>query len=233
MQDVLFPQSCAVCSAAIPSSETALCADCLRELVIIDSPLCTVCGMEMQSSTGEDHLCGSCLRKRPPFSSARAVVRYQEPFSTLLHKLKYQGDTSVLPALGDVIHLRPVISIGPDERIIPVPLHRQRLRSRGFNQAKLLAELFFPKNREQILLHCLVRTLYTEPQTALDGTRRRQNLRRAFAVQRAEQIRGRNIFLVDDVLTTGTTAAECSKVLLVAGARSVEVLTVARVVVKG
>ena len=228
--DLLFPVSCTICSASISRPDSALCPVCLENVRLISSPFCTVCGLEMESSAPGDHLCGSCLRKRPPFYSARAVARYQEPVSTLLHKLKYQGDTSVLPALQEVVNLFSVISIDHADRIIPVPLHRCRLRIRGFNQAKLLAELFFQGCREQLLLDCLERRQYTEPQTTLDGDARRKNLRQAFMVRKAEQIRGRTVFLVDDVYTTGTTVAECSKVLLAAGAHAVKVVTVARVV---
>lgn len=232
VQDLLFPLSCTICSAPTSASGLALCAGCLAEVIVVNSPLCIVCGLEMVNSTAGDHLCAMCLRKKPPFRSARAVAHYQKPVSTLLHTLKYQGDTSVLSALQVVVDLSPRVSVRKGDRIIPVPLHLRRLRSRGFNQAKLLAELFFPENKEQILLNCLQRTKHTEPQTTLDGVARRKNLRRAFTVQNAEQIRGRVIFLVDDVLTTGTTVAECSNVLLAAGADSVQVLTVARVVVR-
>ncbi len=231
-QDLLFPLSCTICSATTSASGSALCADCLAQVTIVNSPLCTVCGLEMENSAAGDHLCGSCLRKKPPYDSARAVARYQEPVSTLLHTLKYQGDISVLPALQTVIDLLPQVPVGGSDRIIPVPLHIRRLRSRGFNQAKLLAELFFSDNREQILHDCLQRTQHTDPQTTLDGIARRKNLKGAFTVQKAEQIKGRSVFLVDDVFTTGTTVAECSKVLRAAGALSVQVLTVARVVVR-
>ncbi len=230
--DLLFPLSCTVCASSISAPCSALCMECLEDVRLICSPLCTVCGLEMESSATGDHLCGSCLRKKPPFHSARAVARYQEPVSTLLHKLKYQGDTSVLPALQEVVNLSSEISIENADRIIPVPLHVHRLRSRGFNQAKLLAELFFRGYREQLLLDCLKRRQYTVPQTTLDGDARRKNLRQAFMVQKAEQIQDRTVFLVDDVYTTGTTVAECSKVLLAAGAHSVRVVTVARVMIR-
>ena len=177
-QDLLFPLSCTICSAATSASGLALCADCLADVTVVNSPLCTVCGLEMVNSAAGDHLCGMCLRKKPPFRSARAVAHYQEPVSTLLHTLKYQGDTSVLPALQAVIDLSPRVPVRKGDRIIPVPLHLRRLRSRGFNQARLLAELFFPENKEQILLNCLQRTKHTEPQTTLDGVARRKNLRR-------------------------------------------------------
>ncbi len=230
--DLLFPLSCTICSISTSASGLALCTNCLEEVRLISSPLCTICGLELENSTKGDHLCGSCLRQKPPFRSARAVARYKEPVSTLLHNLKYRGDISVLPALAEVVDLLPAVAIEADDRIIPVPLHIRRLRSRGFNQAKLLAELFFPDHKEQLLLDCLTRPRHTKPQTTLDGVERRKNLRGVFVMQRAEQIKGRTVFLVDDVLTTGTTVSECSKVLLAAGAHSVNVLIVARVVVR-
>jgi ComF family protein len=150
--------------------------------------------------------------------------------NTLLHRLKYNADTTVLPALATVIspfnenmHLTCDI-------IVPVPLHRKRLRLRGLNQALYLARLFFPEKHDLICCSALKRGKYTEPQTGLDGRERRRNLRGAFALSDAALIRGKHVCLVDDVYTTGTTLNECSKVLRKAGASKITVLTLARVI---
>ncbi len=229
VKNLLFPPSCLVCSVSLPFTDQGICSDCLQDVSPVSQPLCIVCGRGLPDSTGGNHLCGSCLRKNPPFSSARGVAYYQEPVAPLLHRLKYQGDTSVLPALREIITLYPPVDFNKKDRIIPVPLHIHRLRQRGFNQALLLAQLFFPGEKECILADTLQRARHTVPQTGLNGIARRRNMSKAFRVSDPEQVRGITIILVDDVYTTGTTVAECSRVLLAAGAREVHVLTLARV----
>ena len=164
---------------------------------------------------------------------ARAIVRYEAPVSHLLHRLKYAADTRVLPVLAAVIRASEYDSLHdfqPEvDRIVPVPLFPGRLKKRGLNQSLLLARVFFPNAGEALLVDSLIRTRDTLPQTTLDGAARRKNLRAAFAVRRPAAICGRRIFLVDDVLTTGTTVTECAKALLAAGAVEICVVTVARV----
>jgi ComF family protein len=147
--------------------------------------------------------------------------------------LKYASDTRALPALVQVIApfsevLRQEFQ-GESDRIVPVPLFSTRLKKRGLNQSLLLAKIFFPQAGDTLLADVLIRTRNTPPQTTLDGVARRKNLRAAFAVSNPSAIRGRRIFLVDDVLTTGTTVTECARALLAAGAREIWVVTVARV----
>lgn len=227
--DLLFPPSCPVCGVRLFSDSQTLCPRCLGNVLLIRSPLCTVCGREMSDSTDGDHHCDRCLRSPPPYSSARGVAHYQEPVSTLLHRLKYKGETSVLPALREVIGLQAPCTLREGEKIIPVPLHLARLRRRGFNQALILANLFFSERKDSILIDTLIRSRHTISQTGLDGKARRKNLHQAFAVRFPERVRGRMIVLVDDVFTTGTTVAECSRTLLGAGADDVRVVTLARV----
>jgi ComF family protein len=232
--DLIFPVRCPFCKIALGSSaERAICSACQAKIHYLQSPLCACCGREMPSSSGGDHLCGDCLRQPPVYARARAVVHYEEPVSHLLHRLKYVGDTSVLPTLTEI--MEPFVNalahdFHPEaDRVVPVPLFPTRLKKRGLNQSLLLARIFFPVAGEALLIDSLIRTRNTLPQTSLDGAARKQNLRKAFAVQYPDTIKGRRVFLVDDVLTTGTTVAECGKALLAAGALEIYVVTVARV----
>jgi ComF family protein len=167
------------------------------------------------------------------YGRAQGVVRYEDPVSHLLHRLKYTADTSTLPALAQVI--KPFVhdlaqEFQPqNDRIVPVPLFPARLKKRGLNQSLLLARIFFPQAGDALLVDAMIRTRDTPPQTTLDGDARRKNLRAAFAVRYPAAVQGRRIFLVDDVFTTGTTVSECSRVLLAAGAVEICVVTVARV----
>lgn len=227
--DLLFPPSCVVCSIPLFQSQIGLCERCRQKIPLICSPLCTVCGRELCDSAKGDHLCGLCLRKTPFFTSARGIAHYQAPVANLLHRLKYQTDFSVIPALREIVRMGAPVHLSKDDRIIPVPLHRHRLHSRGFNQALLLAELIFPDGKACLLRNVLLRIRSTTPQTGLSGMERRRNLKNAFTVCKASKVQNRKIFLVDDVYTTGTTVSECSRVLLAAGAKEIHVLTFARV----
>lgn len=124
----------------------------------------------------------------------------------------------------------PVQDLAEAELILPVPLHKSRLRERGFNQALVLAELFFPEHKKRIATTLLVRSQKTTPQTCLSGNERRKNLKKAFTISRPELVKDRSVILIDDVFTTGTTLNECAKTLKKHGARSVQALTLARVV---
>ena len=228
-KDLLFPPFCTICSTAGAVVKGGICDHCLQNVAFIKTPKCSRCGRDMGDSVSGDHLCGACLRKSPLFSTASAAVHYQEPVAALLHSLKYQGDMAVLPALQTIIALRPSIILKGDERIVPVPLHIKRLRKRGFNQAVLIAKLFFPDNKNLLLVDSLKRIRHTSPQTGLDGAARRKNLHGAFIVPNNSALMGKKVVLVDDVYTTGSTANECSKALLAAGAKEVCILTFARV----
>ena len=228
--DLIFPPRCLLCEQSLVLEEIApLCRACRSNIDYLRSPFCRCCGEKVAGGTDRRHLCGRCLSQPPPYLRARACIRYDQPVSGLLHRLKYGGDTSVLPGLEYIIRNADSLDIPQPDLVVPVPLHPQRLKERGLNQAVLLARLFFPERLRQIRPDVLVRLRNTPAQTSLDGPARRKNLRGAFAVAEKALVQGRTVCLVDDVYTTGTTVSECSRPLLRAGAREVVVLTLARV----
>jgi ComF family protein len=227
--DLLFPTVCASCRK-LSSGSLSLCNSCLDDVRYLHSPLCVRCGALFGDGNRGDHLCGNCLSRSPPYLLARAVALYAPPVSTLLHLLKYRTDRTVLSTLR---HIAAPFDFGPFascDLIVPVPLHLKRLRERGLNQSLLLSRIFFPGQAKAIRPEILVRTRDTVPQTGLGGKERRKNLRAAFAVTRQENINGKGVCLVDDVLTTGATVIECAGALMRAGAKEVKVLTMARAV---
>jgi ComF family protein len=230
--DLLLPPRCLLCGRFLLGECRALCSDCLQAIEYIGSPVCRCCGMEVSGEADRRQLCGSCLRHPPPFKRAMAVIHYDQPASQLLHRLKYSGDTTVLPGLARIIETVVMPEIPSSAIIIPVPLYRQRLRKRGLNQAVLLSRLFFPTRIKDIRTDILLRVRDTPPQTSLNGDARRKNLRSAFIVSENNLLHGRSVCLVDDVFTTGTTVAECAKSLIEKGAEEVQVLTFARVIAK-
>jgi len=229
--DLLFPPVCAVCHKQVPE-DFRLCTDCRRKVRYLSSPLCERCGSLFLSATGEDHICGDCIRNPPPFSLVRSVCLYAPPVNNLLHGLKYRADRTTLSALSQITAPFDFTPFSSVDLIVPVPLFVKKLRQRGLNQSLLLACLFFPENKDAIDSKVIARVRDTLPQTSLDGRRRRKNLHAAFAVSTEKDIRGKRICIVDDVFTTGTTIRECSRVLMKAGAVEVRAVTMARVVEK-
>ena len=228
--DLLFPSVCAFCGASV-LGDRCLCDSCMEKVRYPHSPLCIRCGTVFRS--GEDHLCGPCLRQPQPFTIARSVALYFPPVDILLHRLKFRADKTVLSTLSAMCFSFDFSLFSCCDLILPVPLHPRRLQSRGMNQSLVLAHVLFPAESGKIRPDCLLRTRNTPPQTGLGGRERRKNLRDAFMVPRTAGIRGLSICLVDDIFTTGTTVKECAGILMQAGAAEVRVLTMARVAGSG
>jgi ComF family protein len=202
--------------------------------------VCSICGERVLSSYAvhdPDGLmrCPVCRRIERPFKRAVAYGSYDGGLRELVHLLKYN---SVRPAAG-VLGRMLAQAIArlqsefeqPPVLVIPVPLYKVKRRQRGFNQVELIARSALSclcDERLQLRLELLQRVRDTHSQIGLTSHQRRENLRGAFAVSRAAEVTGRDIILVDDVYTTGTTASECARVLGRAGARQVWVATVAR-----
>ncbi len=227
-QELIFPSACLHCGNRLPCRELPLlCGDCLAEINHIFSPHCPVCGMPLPA--GREHLCGPCLRSTYAFDKARAALYYREPVTSLISSLKFNGTLTGLATLAYLANNSPrTKDLSIPDLILPVPLYAQRLRERKFNQATLIARACFRSDREKIKPDILVRHRATPTQTGLTGAARRKNLSRAFSVRKPEQIKNKNILLVDDVFTTGSTVNECAKILRKAGAKRIEVFTVAR-----
>jgi ComF family protein len=231
--ELLFPARCLGCEEQLASSRPPLlCPDCLQGKLAIPlpPPFCTCCGNQLPSE--DNHLCLTCLDNPLAFTKARSSFLYQEPISTLLLQLKFSHNLTGLASLAALIKETPaLLDLNEPDLILPVPLHIQRLRERGFNQSQLLAQACFPEWREKIRFDLLKRQRPTVPQMRLSGKARRSNLHKAFCLAtpfHLNEVKGKKILLIDDVFTTGSTLHECAKVLLKAGAAEIEAFTVAR-----
>lgn len=149
----------------------------------------------------------------------------------MLQRYKYNRDVGLAAPLARVLQQRSPFDVTKYDVLMPVPLHVSRLRWRGFNQALLLAGRIGRGHGVRVDAFSLERSRATQPQVELDENDRRRNVARAFRVTRPAKVRDHRILLVDDVYTTGSTVNECSRVLLDAGARSVDVLVLARAVI--
>ena len=229
-QELIFPSYCLQCDQRLPCRELPLlCSDCLSDISYINSPGCTCCGIPFQA--GHNHPCGLCLKKTYAFNLARAAVHYREPVTKLIISLKFNGTLTGLATLAHLASNAPGIKdLTEPDMILPVPLHIKRLRERKFNQALTIAHACFPNNKHKINGNILLRHRSTSPQTTLSGTERRRNLTGAFSLKNPEQVKNKTILLVDDVFTTGSTVHECAKVLRKAGAKRIEVFTLARAI---
>jgi ComF family protein len=231
--DILFPPRCHFCKAFIPNaSDLHLCAACLEDCSLISSPLCTVCGIPFQTEVGEDHTCGGCISQLPRFTAARSATLFDGPVRELIHRFKYNGRVQHCRplALLTARQIGPFVQSASPDLIIPVPLHVKRLRQRGFNQAVLLGRVLAHEWRLPFSLGNLRRIRWTEPQINLSAAERVANVRGAFSVRDPALLRDKRIILVDDVYTTGSTVAECARVLFKADAAAVCVVTIARAV---
>ncbi len=233
----LYPPQCAACGAGFGlDANTRVCAACLAKVEPLPAPLCSICGGPVESATGNDPRCARCIAASPRFRRARSIARYRasaedDPTSlpALIRRHKYGLDQAVGRALAE--YLGPLLPIARDDLdiVVPVPLHRRRLWWRGFNQAALLAAEVAHRLGLPIETGVLTRVRATNPQTYRHHDERLRNVRRAFTAPKPERLAGKCILLVDDVMTTGATAEECARTLLDAGAKAVDVFTLARV----
>jgi ComF family protein len=240
-----FPSDCRLCNAPLISfSCLPVCQSCLDGIRPLQGSYCAVCGeaLHLQSfiDRGETR-CMLCQRADPPFERAVAYGSYDAGLRDLIHVLKFQAVRPAAAVLGGMLaepiaNLEQVIPVGAIVAV-PVPLHARRRAQRGFKQAETIARAALQAlgrpNRFELCPEILLRRRETGAQIGLTRHQRRENLRGAFAIgafaiSDPSRILKRDILLVDDVFTTGTTAAECARVLLRAGAARVWVATVAR-----
>jgi ComF family protein len=205
----------------------------------ITGGVCATCGERLFSPyavAGTQPKCGLCRRIEPLFVRAAAYGSYESGLRDLIHLLKFSGVRPAANVLGRML-ADAISTLEPEfategVSVVPVPLHRSKLRQRGFNQAELIARAALKINLAPERLHLcarvLERTRETASQIGLTSHQRRENLRGAFRVAQRELVQDREVLVVDDVYTTGATVSECARVLRRAGATKVWVATVAR-----
>lgn len=220
----LYPPRCAACALV---GCDGWCEQCADSIPYITPPVCARCGTPVDA----EGFCLSCSAHPLVPEAVRAVTRYDGVVRTAIHRFKYGKHPSLAPALARLLlegWQTPLTErLHTADVVLPVPIHRERERERGFNQSALLAELFCQKTGLPMLHDVLERTVYRQPQVGLDAVQRQQNVQNAFQVRQPAALTGRSILLIDDVWTTGSTLNEAARTLLAAGAARVFAYTVA------
>lgn len=256
----LFPDKCAACGILFQAPSPArdlrqrtrravdilspyICPDCIRDLVLIQQPWCVKCGIPFSEAPGNDHLCGDCLLTPGKIRQIRSAGLYEATLPKLIRGFKFNRKLYLASPLGRLMFDLFTDSYRSQETphneypdlILPVPLHRSRIKERKYNQSWLLIrgwKKFAVQDGfilSSVIRHdLLVRQKQTIPQTGLDRKARKTNIKGAFSVPSPESVAGKKVLLTDDVYTTGATVEECTRSLLKAGARQVDVLTLAR-----
>lgn len=232
--DIVYPPSCVACQAATGEAQ-ALCPACWGEMRFIERPYCERLGTPFAVDLGDGMVSPAAIADPPVFARARAVCRFDGTARELVHRLKYGDRTDLALTMGRMMTQAGRELLPEADVIVPVPLHRFRLWTRRFNQAAALAQVVAQRSGVPLAPLALARVKRTRQQVGLTRAQRADNLQGAFKVPPAArpQIEGRRVLLVDDVLTTGATGNAAARALLRGGARTVDILTFARVVADG
>lgn len=228
---LIYPPSCIACGIAV-SDPHALCASCWSKLGHIERPYCERLGTPFTVDYGASLYSPAALADPPVFRRARAVARYDGVARDLVHRLKYGDRVELARAMGAMMRRVGAELLADADVIVPVPLHRWRLWGRRFNQSDQLAREVARGSSVPYVSGCVLRVRPTSPQIGLTRMQRRENLQGAFKIPDGSRprIKGGRVLVIDDVLTTGSTANAVSRALLRAGAKEVDVLAFALVV---
>jgi len=225
--DGILPPRCLACGTVVDEPD-ALCGKCWAAITFFAPPWCSRCGLPFPHPMGEGAVCAECARERASWDRARAVMRYDKHSRQLVLALKHGDRTHLAKALGGWMRRAGGEILDRVDFIVPVPLHWTRLFARRYNQAGLLAHAIHAAGGPPVAPDWLVRRRRTPSQGRLGALARARNVRGAFLLRPGHSVVGKNLVIVDDVLTTGATVEECARVLRREGAAFVGVLTLAR-----
>ena len=221
---LLFPNRCPVCDEIVTPYGERICLECMDKLKVLTPPWCMKCGKKLES---DEEFCRDCREKTHYFERGRALYEYGSVASGV-YRMKYGGKQEYATYFGEEMaeYLKSFIKqIGPDG-IVPIPLHKQRQRKRGYNQAELLAKALGDAMNIPVYDKMLVRIKNTKPLKLQNPTERQNNLKKAFIIGKND-VKLKTILIVDDIYTTGSTINEAAQVLRRNGAEKIYFVTLA------
>ncbi len=222
---LIFPRRCPVCGGIVLPRGELICPECVKKLSPVRQPVCMTCGKQLESGDAEH--CGDCLRHPKSFKRNFALLNYNDAARASMVAIKYKNKREYLDFYSAAVCRRfgrQILRIRPD-LLVPVPIHPSRMRSRGYNQAELLADQIGAELGIPVWPAALKRTKKTRPQKELNPAERLHNLQQAFAAGQLPE-GTRTVMLVDDIYTTGSTLEACARILLAMGVQKVYGLTV-------
>lgn len=237
--DFVYPSLCISCKEIIGKDNT-LCPKCWSQLKFVQSPCCNICSMPLKYKISENDICPSCIRKTPLYNQAKAVFAYNDIIAKIIYRFKYYDQTHLSKFFAKIMFDHSGDILEKIDIIIPTPLHKKRLNFRKYNQSGLLAKNIAKLSGRKCVLDFLQRKKEVKPQVELKGQDRMKNLKSVFCInpkylnneRLCDDYEGKSFLLIDDVMTTGTTINECTKILLKNGAKSVYVLTIAKTILR-
>ncbi len=234
--DFVFPAECVFCHKFLGDDRVVIfCKSCWSKIPFITEPVCPRCGRPYASETvlrnNPNFVCGECRTTQVFFDRALATAYYKDMLKEAIHQFKFNQKAGLGKPLAQLMitHLPKEIDMQEYHAILPVPLHKTRQKQRGYNQSAILAKYISQDYQIPLMVNNLVRIRNTGSQALLKGQKERQeNVKNAFRVKFPDPLHDNHIILIDDVLTTGATVNECSKMLKKTGVKSILVLTLSR-----
>ena len=208
----IMPFRCLMCQEVVMQANS-FCPTCWGKLSFITKPFCQICSKILPFSVGNESICIGCYNKPPLYDKARAVLRFDQESKKLIHNFKYYDRTNIAKAMAlNMLNMHQDILQEADV-LIPVPMHKFKRMLRFYNQAFILAKELSLLANKPILTDVLIKSRWTKSQATLSKKQRQSNLENSFGIKNPQLINGKKVILIDDVLTTGSTATICTKQL--------------------
>ena len=225
IKELLFPKRCPVCDKIIPGFRREICADCVGKPKPVKEPWCCLCGKPVKTS--EEEYCYDCSRRKHCFTRGRSVFTY-DSMAASLYRFKYGGRQEYGAYYGQAAAelLQKEKELRRADALIPVPLHKTRLRKRGYNQAAVFARELGKAWKIPVYEDLVIRCRNTQPLKMLNPSQRQNNLKKAFKIAQND-VKLNTIIIIDDIYTTGSTIDAVSAVFLQAGVHTVYFVTLA------
>lgn len=227
--DLIYPPECLLCHDKLDSSSKVLCTVCRNSICFNTPPFCKKCSRHL-SKPDRKNLCPQCRKRMPDFNRAWGALFYNDAMRHLLHSFKYQKKTVLRHFFAELTISfieRYQIPIKTFDGLVAMPIHPAKHREREFNQTELLCQLISKEFQIPIYTNNLIRSKNTAPQAFLEEKERWTNVKDAFRIRKPLELKNKSVLIVDDLLTTGATACEAAKICKQAGAKKVNILTLA------